>query len=129
MDEPSECYGPNLKAQPDQGEAAFSGLVQKNWQPEFVVAWTNCLRTAGAWEEVLEFQTALTVWLVAKHCGLHVVEGAFEAACFVVGVQKTGYEPINFDAQQKMGLLAFWASTQTVTCSLQEGVSRQEFEL
>ena len=52
------------------------------------------------------------VWLVAKHCGLHVVKAAFEAACAVFGVQKNGYKLMHFEAQQKIGLLAFGDQTR-----------------
>ena len=51
------------------------------------------------------------VCLVAKHCGLHIVNAAFEATCAVFGVQKNGYKLMHFEAtQQKIGLLTFWGS-------------------
>ena len=64
---------------------------------------------------MLELQIAPAMGPVAKSGGLHVVEAAFEAAWVAVGVQKTGFYPMDFEVQLQIGLLAHWAPTQTAT--------------
>ena len=64
------------------------------------------------------------LWLVVElGCGLGV-EAEFEAVPAVVKVQKTGYEPKNYEAWQTLGRLVLWASTQAASCSVQEGVAQ-----
>jgi hypothetical protein len=53
------------------------------------------------------------------------VEAEFE----VVGVKKIGCEPKDFETLSKLDFLALLASNQTASCSVQEGVAQEEFEL